>query len=256
MRNKVKNIAILTIFTMFLTLVCVVSHMGDKNKVNDNEKINNDVKPVLGLYAGISKDLWVESEIINVVEKSKTESTMSTMSGTIDSDETIEDLIKEPIEESVEESIEEDNEDTVDKNEDETIEIIIEEPITESICKNRWGITLTEDEINLLGRIVMLESGGEGNKGQQAVVEVIFNRMIEDDFKGSLYEVLSAKGQFSTWKNRNSNAANPSERVMTNIHKVLNGETNILPFKTVYFATRALNKRVQIKIGGHVFCNK
>ena len=43
--------------------------------------------------------------------------------------------------------------------------------------ENRWHITLSPDETELLARIVWLESQGEPVKGQQAVVEVVFNRM-------------------------------------------------------------------------------
>ncbi len=41
-------------------------------------------------------------------------------------------------------------------------------------AENRWNITLTQEEIDLLAKIVWLESQGEPTEGQEAVVEVSF----------------------------------------------------------------------------------
>ena len=124
------------------------------------------------------------------------------------------------------------------------------------VQSNRWGITLTEDEIELLARIVMLEAGGESDWGKDAVVEVIFNRMYDEDYPDTLEGVLSESGQFTTWKNRNSKAATPTEEVYDSIYYVLNGYTDIFPFETVYFGRSAQNDNVQLVIENHVFCNK
>lgn len=122
--------------------------------------------------------------------------------------------------------------------------------------KNRWGISLTPAEFDLLARIVMLEAGGESPLGQQAVAEVVLNRMISPYYGGSLEYVLSARGQFSTWKMRYSSQAAPSPQVIASVNAVLEGETNILPFQTLYFSRKAQNRRVQARIGRHVFCNQ
>lgn len=126
----------------------------------------------------------------------------------------------------------------------------------EEIPTNRWDITLTEDEIDLLARIVMLEAGGESVLGQEAVVEVIFNRIYHEDFPNTLEDVLSEPKQFSTWKNRNTDARIPTEEVYQSIDNVLSGKTHILPYYTVYFARTAENDKEQITIGNHVFCNQ
>lgn len=126
-----------------------------------------------------------------------------------------------------------------------------EEEISQS-NSNRWNITLTSDDIDLLAKILWLEARGESDLGKQAVVEVVFNRMIHSYFQGSLYEVLSAKNQFSTWKNRNN--AKPTEGEYGAIKKVLNGETNILSMDTVYFSTSPRNNNVTAHIGCHYFC--
>lgn len=124
----------------------------------------------------------------------------------------------------------------------------------EEKATNRWGIELTEEEINLLAKIVWVEARGESVEGQQAVVEVILNRMASDLFPDTLYDVLSQKNpvQFSSWKLRDK--AKPTEKEYNSIYEVLNGNTNILRDDTLYFATKKLKSKLDIKIGEHYFC--
>lgn len=133
------------------------------------------------------------------------------------------------------------------------------EPVQEAVetqptQTNRWGITLSQEEKAVLAQIVALESGNQSDVGQQAVVEVVFNRMNRGGWGNGCIGVLSQRGQFTTWKFRNR--AKVTAREYRNIEAVLNGETNILPFKTVYFSRKKQNNRVQCKIEDHVFCNE
>lgn len=125
---------------------------------------------------------------------------------------------------------------------------------------NRWGVTLTADEFEIFARIMQLECGGESDLGQQAVAEVILNRVYNqrypNDVVGVLSQVDCGYRQFSTWRNVNSRKAAPSDRIRANLTAVLNGQTNILPYETVYFSRGAQNKRVQARIGRHIFCNQ
>lgn len=124
---------------------------------------------------------------------------------------------------------------------------------------NRWGITLDQEEKELLARIMMLEAGGEPDLGQQAVAEVIFNRIHSPLFPDTVYEVLSQESdgffQFSSWEDREKKNAEPTQRIIDNIETVLDGKTEILPYETVYFSISGENNRVQAVIGNHVFCN-
>lgn len=119
---------------------------------------------------------------------------------------------------------------------------------------NRWNITLTEEEIELLARIVWLEANGEPVEGQEAVVEVVLNRMVSELYPDTLYDVLSQKNpvQFCTWKNRDH--AKPTEKEYESIRQVLYGNTQILRSDTLYFSTTPLTANVDIRIGGHSFC--
>jgi spore germination cell wall hydrolase CwlJ-like protein len=118
--------------------------------------------------------------------------------------------------------------------------------------ENRWNITLSKDENELLARIVFQESRGESDLGQRAVCEVVFNRMKHDAYGGSLYEILSSPSQFSSWSARNSD--NPTDKEYKNIKKVLNGESEILSKDYVYFSTSPRNNNGTIQIGNHYFC--
>ena len=154
---------------------------------------------------------------------------------------------------------------TFDRNELRVVTLYNEE--SESIAKvaadevikgetkeNRWGIQLTEEEIELLAKILWVEARGESDGGQQAVVEVIFNRIVSDEFPSTLYDVLSQKNpvQFASWKLRDT--AEPTEREYASIYAVLNGNTSIVREDTLYFATKKLTRNLDIQIGGHYFC--
>lgn len=128
------------------------------------------------------------------------------------------------------------------------------EAMSMTTAQNRWNITLTQEEIDLLAKIVWLESRGEPVEGQEAVVEVIFNRMTSGKFPAALYEVLSQGNpvQFCSWKNRDR--AEPTEKEYQSIQNVLDGKTSILRNDTLYFSTEPLTPCIDRQIGGHSFC--
>lgn len=121
----------------------------------------------------------------------------------------------------------------------------------EIICGNRWDITLTLEEIDLLARIVWAEARGECEEGQEAVVEVIFNRMVSNEFPDNLTLVLSQNGQFSTWEIRN-NATNYDKQIDI-VNRVLAGKTNVLDIDVLYFAMSPLGNDIVKHIGCHYF---
>lgn len=87
--------------------------------------------------------------------------------------------------------------------------------------------------------------------GQRAVVEVIFNRMLDDRFPGTLSGVIYAQNQFSTVKTLNR--ANPTQTQYDVIDMVLSESEPILPSNVVYFSTTPANGTFYEKIGGHCF---
>lgn len=120
---------------------------------------------------------------------------------------------------------------------------------------NRWGIELTTDEIELLAKILFREAGNQPYEGQAAVVECIFNRMVDDYFGGTLYEVLSKPGQFTTWAGRNK--ATPTSENYEVINDVLLGKTNVLSKEYLYFSRGGHKKHSGYRqIYDHQFCTK
>lgn len=137
-------------------------------------------------------------------------------------------------------------------------EKIVEEPIVieeeeETPAKtNRYSeLEITEEDRELLARIVYLEARGQSFSGQRAVAEVVLNRVLDSRFPDTVYEVLYAPGQFTPAKSIASTT--PTETQYEVVDCVIN-ETPITTENTVYFATSALTKNVFAKIGDHYFC--
>lgn len=137
-------------------------------------------------------------------------------------------------------------------------EKIVEEPIVveeeeETPTKaNRYSeLEITEEDKELLARIVYLEARGQSFSGQRAVAEVVLNRVLDSRFPDTVYEVLYAPGQFTPAKSIASTT--PTETQYEVVDCVID-ETPITTENTIYFATSALTKNIFAKIGDHYFC--
>ena len=76
------------------------------------------------------------------------------------------------------------------------------ERLLELTKDNPYYITiynLTDEEKELIYKITFAESGNQEIEGQRAVIEVILNRLHSEYYPNTIEEVLSQKGQFSTW---------------------------------------------------------
>lgn len=111
---------------------------------------------------------------------------------------------------------------------------------------------MSQAEKDLMAKIIWLESGNQSDEGQQAVAEVILNRVNNPRFPNTVTEVLYQRGQFTSV--RALGRAKPDARVYANMQAVLDGKTNILADDVVYFSRGALNNRVYKVIGAHTFC--
>lgn len=112
-------------------------------------------------------------------------------------------------------------------------------------------IELTWEEQQLLAKIVWIEARGEPAEGQQAVAEVVFNRMMSEDFGDTLRSVIFAEGQFRSVAFLDE--AEAWQAQYEAIERALEGPY-ILPMNVVHFATYAVNDNVWGEIGGHIFC--
>lgn len=131
-------------------------------------------------------------------------------------------------------------------------EIQKETSVSTNAISNRWNIQLTTEEIELLGRIVQLECGYDIQESKCATIETIFNRIADTRYPNTLEEVLSQKGQFSTWKNRNINKAIPTADTYICIHMVLTGQTNILEIDSMKFNNKPIGQSPK-KIGAQYY---
>ena len=135
-------------------------------------------------------------------------------------------------------------------------EVTMQEPTYEILID-----TMTDKELDELCRVMFLECRGEPFEGKVAVAEVILNRVISDDWPDTVHDVLSQRGQFSTWHHI-AKAYNVKEsdiavsqgeinRAIMYVHD--NGRTVLPNDNYVYFDTRGVNGRNHIQIGNHYF---
>lgn len=118
----------------------------------------------------------------------------------------------------------------------------------------RYGdLTLTQEDRDLIARLVCAEGESEPFAGQQGIAEVILNRMAADNFPDTARGVIYAEGQFL--------AANhlylekPTHTQYEAVERALNGPY-VLEGDVVFFSQYAVNENIFTTIGSHVFCRQ
>lgn len=112
-------------------------------------------------------------------------------------------------------------------------------------------IQMSSEERDLLAKIIWLEARGESFEGQQAIAEIVFNRIASGKFNKTVKGTIMAQDQFSTTKFLDD--AEPGELQYKAIDMALSGP-NVLPMDVYYFGRRVTNENVWGRIGRHVFC--
>lgn len=125
------------------------------------------------------------------------------------------------------------------------------ELLPESAESRYPDLDLTLAERQLLARVVWAEARGESAQGQQAVAEVVLNRLASDNFPNNLRDVIYGEGQFRSVSVLED--AEPVQAQYQAIEKAIYGPY-VLPLDVTYFAQYATNDKVWGKIGGHIFC--
>ncbi len=113
------------------------------------------------------------------------------------------------------------------------------------------GIELTAEDKLLLAKLVCMEAGGEPFEGQQAVVEVILNRLKSGRFQKTIYNIVHAPEQFAAVPNLH--LAKPDFTQYKAIEQALNGPY-VLPEDVVFYAKFKVNDNFWGQIGNHYFC--
>lgn len=122
----------------------------------------------------------------------------------------------------------------------------------QNVESNYSDVQLSQSERDTLAKIIWREARGESIQGQQAVAEVVLNRLISDRFGGNTVgAIVFAEGQFVTAKFVPDTTAD--ELQYKAIDMALSGP-NILPTDVFYFSRTPATKNIWGRIGKHIFC--
>ena len=113
------------------------------------------------------------------------------------------------------------------------------------------GIELTQEEKLMFAKLLWLECRGEPYEGQQAVAEVILNRLAAENFPDTLRNIIYAEGQFPCTDKMDE--ASPTQTQYEAIEAALYGPY-VLPKEVVFYAKYKENDKFWGKIGNHYFC--
>ena len=130
---------------------------------------------------------------------------------------------------------------------------VYSQPRLDMSHENYPGLTLSKEERELLASLVWAEARGECAEGQQAVAEVVLNRLISERFPDNVRDVIYAEGQFRAVEAGKLEEAEPWQAQYQAIDRALHG-TPVLDQQVFFYARVALTPNVFGIIGHHVFC--
>lgn len=113
------------------------------------------------------------------------------------------------------------------------------------------GIELTQEDKDLMAAVLCMEAESEPFDAQQAIAEVILNRLAAGNFQSSIQNIIYAEGQFQS-VNR-LYLAEPTHTQYEAIDRAYNGPY-VVPKDVVFFSTGKVNDNVWGKLGAHWFC--
>ena len=99
---------------------------------------------------------------------------------------------------------------------------------------------------------VYLEARGESYLGQKAVVEVILNRVLSNEFPNTIDGVIYQKNQFSPAEYISTTT--PSQVQYDIVNEVLSEIYPVLNINVLFFSTKQYNDLLYEQIGNHYFC--
>ena len=102
-------------------------------------------------------------------------------------------------------------------------------------------LRLSQDDLEILYKIVQAEAGDQSLKGRIMVVNVIINRVRSSNFPNSVRGVVFQKSQFSPVASGSYYTAKPDERTKRAVQAAVNGED--YSQGAIYFCTRSIAGR-------------
>lgn len=113
------------------------------------------------------------------------------------------------------------------------------------------GLELTEEDYELIAKLICAEGESEPFEGQQAIAEVILNRLYSGRFQNSVRSIIYAEEQFGGASQMYR--YEPTYTQYKAVERALYGPY-VVPIDVVFFAKFAVNKNVWGTIGAHTFC--
>lgn len=112
--------------------------------------------------------------------------------------------------------------------------------INYEVVEKQWAYELTDEDYEVLLRIVEAEAGGEDMEGKMLVAGVVLNRVEHEDFPDTVKDVVFQQSngvtQFSPVNGGRYYTVTVSEETVEAVERVLNGED--LTQGALYFAAR------------------
>lgn len=128
---------------------------------------------------------------------------------------------------------------------------IYEPPVRAYVEPRYEGLKLTDEETTLLARLIYVEARGECEDGQQAIAEVVLNRITSGLFGNSLTNLINDESQFVPRKLLKE--AKPGQAQYEAIDRALYGPY-VLPKEVMFYGRVRTTDRVWGNIGAHIFC--
>ncbi len=137
-----------------------------------------------------------------------------------------------------------------------------------AVMEKEWKYEISEEDYQVLLRIVEAEAGGEDTEGKMLVAGVVLNRVVSEDFPDSVKEVVfqrsNGTAQFSPVYSGRYDRVRISEDTVEAVERVLCGED--LTEGALYFAARKYADSTKMRWfdehltylfthGGHEFFN-
>lgn len=99
---------------------------------------------------------------------------------------------------------------------------------------------ITDEERELLLKLVHREAGIESIECQIAVLQVVFNRVASDEFEDTIYDVIYSKGQFEPTTYSNFEKTVYNEENVEALERVLKGE-KVVSDDVLFFWSTAID---------------
>lgn len=133
-------------------------------------------------------------------------------------------------------------------------EIVVERPVIAQERAERWqGISITNEEKELLACLAWREARGEKTLGMRLVVEVVLNRVLSEHFPNTVHDVLYQPGQFAPdYGVPELDEITPTDAQYEAVELALT-ETPILEPDVVFFARSPIYGEIFLHVGGHYF---